>query len=288
MIRISKQTIGYAVFTIMAIAVFLYVQFPEETVRNYAQYTVNRLLPGQRLSIGRLRPSFPMGIRMTSVSLSHRDLTVAELDPVILSPKLLSLAGSRPAVTFRGELCGGTISGIATLDRRENPGVINVNTHFSDVQIRGMTLLQTMSENTVAGLLSGTAEYAGNVSEGSGSAAIALTEVRVALAQPLFSITELSFSNVDAKAELRNRETLQITACTLKGEQVGGNLSGAITLKNPVRLSRLDITGTLRPHPSFIAKLGQMVAAIFKNRRTGGDFPFRLTGTIEQPDFALN
>lgn len=288
MIRIPKQGLAYALFTFAVIGVFLYAHFPEETVRRYLQYGMERLFPGQRLMIERLRLSFPPGIHMESATVAHGDLTVAEIKPVTLSPKLLSLLGDRPAMRFRGTVYGGTVSGTVMLDKRETPPIISVDARFSDIQIQRMAFLRIMSENTASGLLNGVAEYSGNAMQGGGSATFALKDVTLELATPLFNLNALSFSSVDAKTELQNRETLRIVTGSFKGEQVGGTFSGAITLKNPVRQSLLDINGTLRPHPSFIAKLGQMVAALFKNKRTGGDFPFRLTGTVEQPDFALN
>jgi hypothetical protein len=59
-----------------------------------------------------------------------------------------------------------------------------------------------------------------------------------------------------------------------------------INLRNPSENSILNLSGTLRPHPSLIAKMGSMASLLFQKKQ-GSEFPFKNTGTIGNPKFSL-
>ena len=94
----------------------------------------------------------------------------------------------------------------------------------------------------------------------------------------------LDFNDIQMEAKLTNKN-LGITSCILKGPQVDGDISGSITLSDVFEQSRLNLTGTLKPHPDFIATLPQNI--IPRNLIGPNGINFKIMGTLENPNFAL-
>ncbi len=86
---------------------------------------------------------------------------------------------------------------------------------------------------------------------------------------------------------LHDLQNLQIKETIIKGNQAGGDISGTITLKNPSGKSILNLSGTIKPQPSLIAKLGGMASLFLKQKQGNTGFPFKITGTLEKPNFSL-
>ena len=104
---------------------------------------------------------------------------------------------------------------------------------------------------------------------------------------PGVNLKELTFSEANAKLAAGGGTDLRIESLTAKGSQVNGDLSGTIRLTVPFEKSVLDMTGSVRPHPSFISDLGSGLAVLFQNRGGNNTFPFVVKGTIEAPEFLL-
>ena len=69
----------------------------------------------------------------------------------------------------------------------------------------------------------------------------------------------------------------------INGRQLAGDASGSIKIAHPINKSRINISGNIKPHPTLIKEIGSLFVKKMKN----GGIPFRISGTLESPDFAI-
>jgi len=75
----------------------------------------------------------------------------------------------------------------------------------------------------------------------------------------------------------------------IESREVSGTATGSLTLSSPIEKSQVNITGEVTPHPGIIKQLGNQfpVELISGMKTKTGGIPFRISGTLEQPNFLL-
>ncbi|MEZ4550720.1 MAG: hypothetical protein R2874_09660 [Desulfobacterales bacterium] len=75
----------------------------------------------------------------------------------------------------------------------------------------------------------------------------------------------------------------------IDGRDILATATGSVILRQPVTASTINITGEIKPHPAFIKKLGNLFPTemFSRNQTKTGGLPFRITGSLERPNFAL-
>ncbi len=286
-----KKIALYALYTLAVTGIFLYYLFPSESVRAYVRYKVHQADPSLELTIGGAAPTLPPGLTFRSALLSQEAEPLAGAETLKVTPALTTLFGPEITLGFKGEVYGGALKGDLVLDRtqkRPDPPVRALTANIVGLQVGRVHALERVSDYTVSGSLNGAVSYQ-NTDEGEkGDLRLALTDLTVRPRTPLFNITDLTFNQVQAEAILTPGRRVEIRQCTLAGPQVNGTLSGSIRVaSNPAR-SVLDLTGNLKPHPSFLAEISKgFPASLLLKNRSGGDISFRIRGTIDNPSFSL-
>jgi type II secretion system protein N len=141
----------------------------------------------------------------------------------------------------------------------------------------------------LSGRAEGRVRYRSNAGVyGEGETEVMVKEAFVNFTPSLFGFQELSLGTVTAKASLTG-DVARITDATIEGLQMSGDAKGSIALRQPLDRSRINLTGTLKLHPSFIKEISR---AIPPQLFSIGDFvdkgiPFRITGSIREPKFSL-
>ncbi|WP_207692523.1 type II secretion system protein GspN [Desulfonema limicola] len=164
---------------------------------------------------------------------------------------------------------------------------VQADSLLEGIQIKNIQALQNLSDYNLAGVLGGTIAYKGTRTSNIADGDISILNCIVELKTPFFNLKDLTFTQIDSKITLHNLQNLQIKETILKGSQAGGSISGTVTLKNPYEKSILNLSGTINPHPALIAKLGAMASLFLKQKQGSSGFPFKITGTLEKPDFSL-
>ncbi len=292
MLRMPKKGIFYTFYTMIALAVFLYLLFPSEEIKKYLAFQVSNAGPGYALAIDRVRPAFPPGLLLESADLSEGENPLLSIDEMRISPRLLSLLGSEPTFHFTGRLYSGTVQGEGSLVKTNPEGErlerIRVDADLTEIHLEEIDPLQDLSPHSVSGIMAGKIRYFGNPASGTAEADLTLSGCTVDFETPLFNLARISFTTIEAKLDLQDMRRLAVKECIARGNQLGGDISGAVTLTDPPENSTLDLSGTLKPHASLIAKLGEgVVSLLFRKSRGETAFPFRITGTLAQPQFAL-
>jgi type II secretion system protein N len=292
MMRIPKKGVFYALYTLVVLAVFLYLLFPSEEIKKYLAFKVSTARPGYALTIDQVRPAFPPGLRLESADLREGENPVLTIDEIRISPRLLSLLGPEPTVDFTGRLYSGIFRGNGSLlkgnSEIEGPDRIRVDADLTDIHLEEIEPLRNVSIHSVSGNLTGKLRYLGNPFSSTAEADLNLADCTIEFGTPLFNLAQISFAAIDAKLTLQDMKQLEVKECVAKGSQLGGDVSGAVTLRDPPENSALNLSGAVKPHASLVAKLGEgVVSLLFRKNRGETAFPFRITGTLAQPQFAL-
>jgi type II secretion system protein N len=210
-------------------------------------------------------------------------------DWVKILPAFLTLVRPEKRFVFKGESHEGHFDGDIIVspssDEKNTPALV-IRSELSGIQLKDISGIQDRSDSEISGILGGNITYEGKDSEGAVNAKLTLTDCEIGLAEPIFSLETLGFGTIDADLEIKQK-TIQVRQCVMTGHQVGGNFSGRINLKEPFEKSMLNLAGAIKPHPSFIANLGEGAALLLKQGSGADGFPFSIRGTFESPEFSL-
>lgn len=286
-----KKIALYALYTLVVTGVFLYYLFPSDSVRAYVSYKVRQADPSLELTIGEAAPALPPGLTFRSALLSQAAGPLAAAERLKVTPALSTLFGPEIALGFKGEVYGGALKGHLVLDRtveRPQPPVRALTANIAGLQVGRIHALERIPGYAVSGSLNGAVSYQNRDDGEKGDVRLALTNLTVRPETPLFNITEVTFNQVQAEAVLEPGRRVEIRQCSLAGPQLNGTLAGSIRVADDPARSALDLTGTLKPHPSFLADIGKSFpASLLLKNRSGGDISFRIRGTMENPAFSL-
>ena len=287
--KLSKKTLLYTAYIIGITVFFLYYLFPSDTVKMYLAHRLSQGDPDLAVTIDRVSPALPPGIRLHDVGIAYRNETLIDLDSVKLMPGLLSLFTSKTNVNFKGQVNTGKLSGQAELDNSPKTQSVKIDGQLAGVQIQNIPALQRLSAHKISGGLGGDFTYAATGPNQSLTSKLMVSDCRIELDSPVFSQKALGFKDIVADLVL-NKKTLIIKNCTAKGTQLDVNINGTIALNGAVGLNRLNLTGSVTPHHAFLAQIEKSIPMDFLRSKKGGKtaIPFKISGTLDNPGFSLN
>jgi len=92
----SKTTILYTLYITGITLFFLWYLFPSDTLKGYLAYRLSQSRPDVTVTIDRLSPVLPPGIKLHEVDITHRNAVVLEVKSLKVVPGLASLIHGRP------------------------------------------------------------------------------------------------------------------------------------------------------------------------------------------------
>ena len=283
-----KKWIGYITYGIIILVVFLYLLFPASEIRDYLIQQAEQTSPEISVDIGTVAMSLPPGLRFSDLNVSRQNQPVFNASEMTVIPRYLSLFSADKSFRIRGDVYQGTLNGDAmlkTASKRQYAADID----FNGVQVNAIAPLKELMPHQVFGSADGSIEYSTQGGPwGEGNAEVTVSGCRVELKPALFGIQELALGKVTGVIEIKNRQAV-VNEITINGTQVSGNAAGTLGLRQPLSRSTLQLEGTLKPHPSLIKELGRTVPSQLLSQRDIVDkgLPFRLSGTIDRPNFSL-
>jgi len=285
----TKKTLSYTAYVIGIIFFFLYYLFPSDAIKGYLAYQLSRGNPDISVTIGRVSPVLPPGIRLHDVGIAHRNRALIDLASLKLTPGLLSFFSSKKTVNFNGRLNTGTVSGRAEIDSRDNKREKKIEGTISDVQVQGIPALQHLSPHKISGNLDGDFMISSTGPNPSMTGRLALSKCRIEFAQPVFSQDSLGFNNIAADLTL-NGSTLVIKKFSARGNQLNADISGTIALKSGGRQKALNLTVSVTPHHLLLAKIeNSLQVDLLRTKKAGKKaISFMIGGTVDVPEFRLN
>jgi len=122
-----------------------------------------------------------------------------------------------------------------------------------------------------------------------GTGRVQLTDVTVAVDDPIFPVKKLSFASVIAEVEVTGA-TLAIKRIHVDGNEVDAELRGTLMLSTPLESSRINISGTVNPDAGFVKELTDRIPLamlVDPKLLKQGRIPLRISGTLGDPRVSL-
>ena len=285
----SKTTILYTAYIFGITLFFLWYLFPSDTLKGYLAFRLSQVNPGVKVTIDRISPALPPGIKLHEVDITHRNIALMELKSLKVMPGLGSLFSDTITVNFSGHLYEGTLNGRAEISDPKSGG-IKVDGKIADVQVQQISALQQWSDHDIAGGLGGDFNYAAGSANPKLSGSLKMSACRLELATAIFNQNRFEFTNIDADLVLQNRN-LVINGFNATGSQLDLKIAGKIKLDARSRAKNaLNLTGTVTPHHVFLAKIEKDIPVnLIRNQKSGQRaIKFQIDGTLEEPGFSIN
>lgn len=276
----------YAVYILVATIFFAYYLFPSDTAKKYISENLTATYPELNITIDRVTPAFPPGLRLQTINFYHRGALLLKVEQIKIVPGYLSLLSPAIDFVFKGRAYAGILEGRVNITKNRAARQIMTGARFSGVQIEKIAAIQDLAGFKISGLLEGKVEHNfSQKSSGNLSAELALSDCEIGLTVPFFNLDTFSFSKIEAEVVLNNHK-LQVKKCIFKGSQMDGNFTGSVILKNPVNKSVLNISGTVTPQSLLFSKLGSILPG---NKKMSGKkgFSVKLGGTLGQPNVLM-
>ena len=293
MIRLVKYlagVIGRLLYTLVTLAVFLWLLFPADAVRGRLERELSRLLGGRgQVHIQSLTLALPPrveleGIRVVSAKIGTE---VARLDRLFLTPDLDGLWRGRKRVFFKGSAGGGTIAGTVRLD---GPGRLHIQGRISGVKVEKAVRLDRLLERPLTGTLDLEGACTGaavSLDAADCRGAFTVRGAMIPLRRELLGLTRLRPSLVQGKFTLKNGR-VDLREGRAESRMFAATFSGQARLRLPPSAITLKAEGRLIPRPELFAHLGQGPRAAAVRRLAGSrGLPFLLNGTLIQPGLKL-
>jgi len=284
-----KKKIVFTGYIIIVAVFFLYYLFPGDAVTAYINYQINSMSPDVKFSIKELKPCFPPGMKLFDTDLLRQNQTILSADFLEIKPSYFSLFLKNKTFSINGDMYEGNLySSIRVANISANPK-FNLDASFGGIQISQIPSIKEFEAYQISGIAEGNLVYSNQeVKAGKGNAFITVTDSTVQFIPALFGLDQLEFKTINADFEIINQR-VTLKKLDVDSRDVSGNASGSIILRNPINKSTINIRGEIKPHPTFIKQLGNIfpVEMISKKKSKTGGIPFRVTGSLERPNFSL-
>lgn len=283
----KKTVYLYVAYTFLSVLFFAYILFPSDVVQAYLSARMQERFPALDITIGSVKPGFPLGIQCNRVNVAYNEMPVLDAEQLTLSPGLFSLFRESLRIYFDCDAYHGNMSG--HLDLLRDKGRITADAGVADVRLEDLTILQDFVPHALKGRLSGKIGCDVGMSGAGRSvrASLKLVEAGVEFAGPFYGLEKLAFDEIDADLSLEETR-LKVDRLTVKGPDANGSVGGTIILRNPVDRSMLNLSGEVIPQPLLIDKLRKKFPVdAFLKQPGNNKIPFRIGGTPDSPRFSM-
>jgi len=284
-----KTTLLYTAYIIGITLFFLWYLFPSDTIKDYLADRLSQGNPDVKVTIDRISPVLPPGIKLQAVEITHRNMVLMEVNSLKVMPGLGSLFSNTTTLNFKGQVYEGTLSGRAEINDPKGGG-LKIDGNIAGVQVQEISALQQWSEHDIAGRLGGNFVYSAEKTTPKLTGKLTMSACRLELADAIFNQDTFEFKKVDADLVLQNRN-LVINGFSATGSQLDLKIAGRVKInKSDSAKHALNLTGTVTPHHVFLAKIEKDIPVnLLRNKKSGQTaISFKINGTLGDPEFSLN
>jgi type II secretion system protein N len=284
-----QKKLLYTGYIVIVTIFFLYYLFPKDAVTSFINHKINSISPDIGISIREMKPDFPPGVKLIAPDVTFRSQLIGGADRVEIRPSYGSLFSDNKTFYIHGDLYAGNLESVVSIAGFGANPVFDTETVFSGIRISDIPAIQQFESYRFSGSANGKVVFSNKeMKPGKGTAEIIVTESSVAFTPALFGLESMIFQTIKAEAEIAGQRII-VKNVNIDGRDIAATGTGSIVLRKPVTASTVNITGEIKPHPAFIKKLGNLfLAQMFsRNQTKTGGLPFRITGSLERPNFAL-
>jgi type II secretion system protein N len=287
--KLSKRKLLYAAYFIGVTVFFLYYLFPSDAIKDYVAYKISRTIPGINVTIDRVSPVLPPGIKLHDVGIAHGNSALIDIDSVKVTPGLWSFFSSKKTASFSGRVNDGNLNGWAEADSRGDHYTEKIEGTLAGIKVQKIPALKHVIAHKISGSLNGDFKIAGTGPNRSMTGKLNLSNSRIDFDQPLFDQSSLGFKNIDADLVL-NKGTLFIKSCRARGNQLDADISGSIAINRRGLGKALSLKGSVTPHHGLLAKLENSIPTVLLQQKRVGKtaIAFTIGGSVESPELRLD
>ena len=290
--KLLKKTYPwYLLCGVLLTACLLYFCFPAEIFKNYFINKVSSINPHILVSIEDARPSFTLGVTFLNARFSPKtnpDILLFKAEKITIRPDMGSIFGERPSYSFNCHGYGGKIKGRICFTESIGTHPFDVMANLKDIHLNACEYFAGLIGRDSKGVLSGTITLEGQANSlinGTGEAALKISNGSVPLRKPLFNLESIDFDELQVKLVLKNRQ-MAISQLKLEGRKMQGSLTGTIRLNRAFVKSRLDLDGTVAFHKTLFSRdTGSLET---ESPEKALKLPFAISGTIEDPEYRFS
>lgn len=289
-----KKWFGYSLYGILLTMALLYYRFPSDALRDYLETALVRINPRMVLSLGKVSPSFPLGIKLVGTRLTLKEETETLLfraDSAFVSPHLWSFLKGESDYRFKCQAYGGTLKGRIHFLKSSLEAPFNTSMTLKNIHVDKDTFLPNIIDGHLEGVLEGTIRYGAQnnlLEEGVGEANLKLSDGRTDLLQSILSVESVDFKDLFIKVALK-KKIMDLSNTELRGLSMHGMVSGFISLKEEFLKSSLDLRVTIEPFADLVRSLEKEGDSLqeFKQNLKRGKLSFIIRGTMGDPSIQL-
>ncbi len=279
--------VGYLLYTMLLLALFLWLLFPETAVQRLSVRALNTLSPDMTWQMGSAALHQPGTLVFEAITGYHADdvrQPLVQIDAMHLQPKPgISLRTGDPQAVYLLHLAGGTVSGTLIL---EKDGWLRLTGTIERVQIAHIKVWEPSLQRSVEGELFGS--FTGRV-RGHGleieemHGTVLLENGQIELKRAILMHQWFPFDRIAMELESLG-DSIRITSGEIDSAFFSGQFSGETRIRHPLEQSQLDLRGTLQPRPGFFSRVNNAVLLeAVRNRLRDRELPFLLSGEVGEP-----
>ncbi|MCD6561880.1 MAG: type II secretion system protein GspN [Deltaproteobacteria bacterium] len=291
--NVLKKYFCYLLSSIILLIGFLFCLFPSDAFRDYLQSTFDLKNPGYSLSIIRVSPVLPLGLKFKQADISLKSdpgKSIFLSDRFLIKPDLWSFLQGKFRYVFDCLAYDGNLTGSIHFTEKIASGPFTTKFKIKDVNFYKDAGLSNLIGHEAKGILGGNVTYSGQNDKfinGKGEADIRISEGRVELVNSILPFKSLDFDELNVKLVLKNQK-VSLDHCEVSGGDLLGSLSGVIRLKKDLSKSILNLTGTIKPIVgSKNLKDSPDTLKFFRQYLKKGRISFIIRGTLAKPQFKM-
>ncbi len=285
------RVLGYILYGLLAFAVFLYLMFPYDLLR---QRLVDQVSQGaMQLDIARMRPTFPPGVSLRHVRLVAKRSTLAneviQLQTLRAWPRWSSLLSQTKQVRFTGVLYNGRVSGDVHYDKTNGTAMWQSQAQFAALDVARYPLLQALQENgklAVQGRLHAdvTAKVSarGQLEQGELSFQVTPAIFAPGESAQLPLRREIPCDTLKGAMTMTARQW-KIENLTCQGDDVFVDVRGDVRPRRPLQESKLNLRMELRSDEAFQSELALLRPLVGQRPSQESTLKFGLRGLLGRP-----
>ena len=285
-----RKWIGYIIYCIILTVGLLYYRFPSDTLRDYLKIRADNLSTPLFLSIDRIKPWLPFGLKLwqTEISFKNRpNVEIFRAESLLVSANAWSFLKGESKYCFECLAYGGDVRGCICFKENSMTAPFDTEIELKNIRVGNYRHLKDLIGRHIDGVLCGTIYYNGqhkHLMDGAGEANLKLLDGKVDLLVPILTLESIEFNEVKIDMALKEQK-IRLKRFELKGPLLKSTLSGTIRLKKEYTESTLDLTGTIEPFAAFFKNVEGVYNTVkfFKKRLRKGTISFIIQGTLKDP-----
>lgn len=280
----ARTLAGYALFFVLAFAVFVYVRFPAASLIPAVEGAVSGT--PLRLEISGASLGFPPGVTFGATGVygdfAGKTVPLVTLDYLSVTPSLLSIV-SGPRATIKAGALNGEAAATVSLSGEEGK-TLGVNFKFTDIDPAAGPWWRDFTMAKFSGKLSGGGAVSlenGDITRGDGAISLSLRDGVIEISRNILqNMPPLKIDSGALEADYK-KASLVIKKGSFTGPDIEGTVAGSVILSRVPDFSRLNITVSVKLSRTIKDALGPLAMLIPPAKN--GLHTFRIGGMIKSP-----